>query len=172
MTNYMAHYLEKKAEEEAKPLSKPLRAPRRPNGRADRQARAIKTSAPIKTHLGGQVEVVTRTKSEHQLAPEISLRHIGVETISMSPASARALAQELLAAARHAEGDRPEDAIKGVLERAGTWVSRTEVREAVTSTLRGVAGEILDDLVADGVVESREGEKAPNGKIPVLYRLT
>lgn len=65
------------------------------------------TSAPIKTYLGGQVEVVTRTKSKHQLAHEISLRHIGVETMSMSPESARALAQELLAAADHAEGGQP-----------------------------------------------------------------
>lgn len=104
MTNYMAYFQEKRAEEEAKPLSKPLRAPRRPNGRADREARAIKTSAPIHTYLGGQVEVVSRRKNKNQLQPEIGLRHIGVEVMSMSPESARELAQALMDAIGHIEG--------------------------------------------------------------------
>lgn len=105
MTNYMAYFLEKEKEkEEANPLTKPLRAPRRPNGRADREARAIKTSAPIHTYLGGQVEVVSRRKNKNQLKPEIGLRHIGVETMSMSPESARELAQALMDAIGHIEG--------------------------------------------------------------------
>lgn len=58
------------------------------------------------------------------------------------------------------------------LEDADGWASLTRIRRGIPSTARGLAPEALDDLVADGVVESREGEKAPNGKVPVLYRLT
>lgn len=104
MTDYMTYFQEK---EEAKPLTKPLKGPRRPNGRADRQARAIKTSAPIHTYLGGEVEVVSRRKNKNQLQPEISLRHIGVEVMSMSPESARELAQALMDAIGHTEGGQP-----------------------------------------------------------------
>lgn len=60
-------------------------------------------SRPIHTYLGGQVEVVSRKKSKHQLAPEIGLRHIGVEVMSMSPESARELAESLLDAAEQVE---------------------------------------------------------------------
>ena len=58
------------------------------------------------------------------------------------------------------------------LEDADGWASRENVRRAIPSRARHLTQEVLDDLVTDGIVESREGEKAPNGKVPVLYRLT
>lgn len=63
------------------------------------------TSDPIPAYYGGEVKVTARPIREgHQIAPEVVLKERGLEVVSFTPESARALADALREAADHAEG--------------------------------------------------------------------